>query len=239
MDHHHRRSFLKTSLAAFLGLAAHLPHIGCGARLANANRGRLREDTPLNWDAFLEAVHLEAARQQERSWNERDYVARAAAIARRLQVDDPVIRGAFSALRNKHPTFPEIAVPHKEQWFQISLIQFEPGEVIAHHDHPGMTGVLLCSTGRLRVENFTAAPATEAGHLLLNQEGDEALLAGRVSTLTSTERNIHRVSAPVFSEVIDIFAPPYTAENSAKSRWFTVDEQAYQGQPGVFLAKVR
>ena len=239
MDHAHRRAFLKTSLPAFLGLAARLPLLGGLARLANANQGNVREDTPLHWDAFLEAVHREAARQQELSWDERDYVAKAAAIARRLRVDDPAIRTAFAALKNKNPTFPEFAVPHKEQWFQISLIQFEAGEVISHHDHPGMTGVLLCSTGRLRVENFTSSPAPTEGQLLFRREGDEMLEAGRVSTLTSVDRNIHRVTAPVFSEVIDIFAPPYNAENSAKSRWFSVDDEPYQGTPGLHLAKVR
>lgn len=237
MNDHHRRAFLKTSLAAFAGLAAQLPLIGCNARLANANRGRLREDTPLHWDAFLEAVHAEAQHQTERSWDERGYVEKAAAIARRLNLDDPVIRAAFGKLTNRNKTFPEITVPHKERLFQISLIQFEPGEVIGHHDHPGMTGVLLCSTGRLRVENFTIAGPADKDHLVLRQDGDEFLARGQVGTLTSTDRNIHRVTAPQFSEVVDIFTPPYDEDRIRRSVWYNVDEEPHQGRAGHFLAR--
>jgi hypothetical protein len=239
MNHHHRRAFLRTSIAAFTGLAAQLPQLGFLARRANANQGQIGGDTPLNWDAFLELVHAEAARQTEKSWNEKDYVARAAGVARRLNLDDPTIRAAFGKLSNKNPVFPEITVPHKVHLFQISLIQFEKGEVIRHHDHPDMTGVLLCSTGKLRVENFTAEAAAEKDHLILRQDGDETMTRGQVSTLTSTDRNIHRVSAPVFSEVIDIFTPPYDQDRIARSRWFEVDEQPHEGKAGRFLAKVK
>jgi quercetin dioxygenase-like cupin family protein len=239
MNDCHRRAFLKTSIAAFAGLAASLPHIGCAARRANAHLGRMRDDTPINWDAFLELVHAEAARQTEKSWNESDYVARAAVIARRLNLDDPVIRAAFARLSNRNPAFPEIAVPHKERLFQISLIQFEQGEVIHHHDHPGMTGVLLCSTGNLRVTNYSVEGPADGGHLVLRQDGDESMVRGQVSTLTSTDRNIHRVSAPVFSEVVDIFTPPYDADRIARSRWFEVDDEPMDGRAGRYLAKVK
>jgi quercetin dioxygenase-like cupin family protein len=239
MLHHHRRAFLRVSIPAFAGLAAQLPLLGCAARLANADRGRLREDTPLHWDAFLEQVQAEAARQTERSWDERDYVAKAAALARRLQLDDPVIRAAFGKLTNRNPRFPEITVPHREHLFQISLIQFEPGEVIRHHDHPGMTGVLLCSTGRLEVQNYTQVGEAGSGHLVLRRDADEALARGEVGTLTSTDRNIHRVSAPVFSEVVDLFTPPYDADRIARSRWFEVDDRPQAGRPDHFLAKVK
>jgi hypothetical protein len=30
--------------------------------------------------------------------------------------------------------------------YQISFLQFETGEEVHHHDHPGMTGALPCAT---------------------------------------------------------------------------------------------
>lgn len=237
MDDFQRRTFLKLSLPAFLKLAAVLPALGGFARRANAQQGRLKEDTPLHWDAFLENIHREAEKQTQAFWDEDDYVEKAAALARRLNIQDPVLQKIFARYQNKHPNFPEFEIPHKEQTFQISLIQFEPGEVIRHHNHPGMTGVLLCASGALQVENFDEVQEQEGAPLFLRRTGSLQLPAGKVSTLTSKRRNIHTVRAGQFTQVIDVFAPPYNKERSDASVWYELDPKPVDGEPDLFRAE--
>ena len=241
MDDYSRRAFIRTSLPGFIGMSMGLPAITAFATRANACHGRLPADAPLHWDAFLEALAKEAGKQHLDHWNEKDYVQRAAAIVARLDLRDPELTAAFERAKkgvgNGRIDFDHL---EKVQDFQVSFLQFEKGEQISYHDHPGMTGVLLCATGKVDVWNYDElADAPEPGHLLLRETGRECLEKASVSTLTSKERNIHRLKARELTQLIDIFAPPYNRERSEKSRWFDVDSEPYQGKGTDFLAKVR
>ena len=241
MDDYSRRAFIRTSLPGFLGLSMALPAITAFATRARACEGRLPADAPIHWDAFLEALTEEAGKQHLDRWNEKDYVRRAAAIAARLDLRDPELAAAFERAKqgvgNGRIDFDHL---EKERDFQVSFLQFEKGEQISYHDHPGMTGVLLCATGKVDVWNYDELDdSPEPGHLLLRQTGKERLGKASVSTLTSKERNIHRLRAEELTQLIDIFAPPYNLERSRKSRWFEVDDEPYQGEGTDFLAKVR
>ena len=251
MDDYNRREFVKMSLPAFLGVSLTLPSITAFAKQANADRGHVRSDEPINWDAFIEKVTAEAKKQLDpKRWDEPAYVERAAALAKRLNLKDPAVKEFLSGYQNKNPKFPEFDKMHREKLFEISLVEFDKGEVIEHHDHPEMTGVILCAKGKLKVDNydvFTPEEACEEGgeeedkgdSLLLKRVGRAQLKRGDVSTLTSKQRNIHRVSADHFCQVIDIFTPPYDRERIRKSRWFDVDDEPFGEHRDVFEAKVR
>jgi cysteamine dioxygenase len=239
MDDYSRRDFIRTTLPGFLGLSMALPSITAMATRAMACEGRVAAEAPIHWDAFLEAVAKEAARQHLDDWDEPGYVARAAAIARRLDLQDAGLARAFERAKkgigNGRIDFDTL---EKVEDYQISFLQFEKGEQISHHDHPGMTGVLLCATGTVRVWNYDELDERpQPGHVLLRQTGDSRLRKGHVSTLTSKDRNIHRLRADELTQLIDIFAPPYNRERSEKSRWFEVDAEPWQGKAGDFLAK--
>jgi len=241
MDDYSRREFVKMGLPAFLGVSLALPSITAYAKKANANKGFARSDEPLNWEAFVEQVTVEAKAQlKPKTWDEPGYVKRAAALARRLNLDDPVISEFFGGYKNRNPKFPEFDKMHREKLFEISLVEFDKGEVIEHHDHPEMTGVLLCGKGKLKVENFDPLEQKKKDDpFLLKRTGSAELKRGDVSTLTSKERNIHRVSADDFCQVIDLFTPPYDKGRIRKSRWFEVDAETYKGKKDVFEAKVK
>ena len=59
-----------------------------------------------------------------------------------------------------------------------------------------------------------------------------------MTSLTSTVRNIHRVEANALTQVVDIFAPPYTRQRIRDSEYYALDEAMYQGREGVFEATV-
>jgi len=241
MDDYSRRAFIRTSLPGFLGLSMALPGITALASRARACDGRLPEGEPIHWGAFLEAVAKEAARQHLDDWSEPTYVARAAAIARRLNLEDPELARAFEKAKegigDGRVDFDRL---ERREDFQVSLVQFEKGEEISHHDHPGMTGVLLCAAGKVDVWNYDEMEESpEPEHMLLRQAGKARLKKASVSTLTSKERNIHRLKARDLTQLVDIFAPPYNKERIGKSRWFDVDPEPYQGEGKDFLAKIR
>ncbi len=154
---------------------------------------------------------------------------------------DPALEAAFvraqKGIGNKRIDFYDL---EKRRNFHVNLLQFEPGEKILHHDHPGMTGVLLCATGALSTDNYTLlGRRKETGSFLLKQSASLVLEKGMVSSLTSKEGNIHHVEARVLTQVVDIFAPPYDRQRVAKSSWFNVDAEPFEGRADIFEATIR
>lgn len=240
MEHYNRREFVRTSLPGFLGLAMALPGLTAMATRANGQEGRPEKNGRINWDAFLEGVAKVAARQHLDDWKEEGYLKRVQALAARLHLEDPTLLEAFKkaekGIGNGRIDFDRL---EKREDFQISYLQFEKGEQIRHHDHPGMTGVLLCATGELVSENFTLLEEErEDERLLLKGAGTSVLKKGETAGLTSKQRNIHRVEARALSQIIDVFAPPYTRERIQGTKYFRVDEEPFEGREGIFEATV-
>jgi len=240
MDDYDRRHFIKTSIPGFLGLSMALPAITAFATRANAYEGRLKADRAINWDAFLTEIEREAKKQHLDNWNEADYVRRAATIAGRLDLKDSYLEEAFKRVKAKGIGNGKVDFGKLEnqQDFHVSLVQFEKNEQILHHDHPEMTGVLLCATGEIEVWNYDVFEERknvqdEISTVLLKQTSHAQLAKGKVSTLTSKERNIHRVVAREFTQLVDIFAPPYDKKRIADSTWFEVDTEEYRNDTGI------
>ncbi len=241
MDGYSRRAFIRTSLPGFLGVTLALPSITAFATRAAAFEGRVAADAPIHWDAFLEAIAKEAAKQHLDHWDEPAYVAKMAVLADRLDLKDERLAQAFEKAKkgvgNGRIDFDTL---EKNEDFQVSFLQFEKGEKIHYHDHPDMTGVLLCATGDIDVWNYDELEEEpEPGHILLRETEEARLVKGNVSTLTSKVSNIHRLKARELTQLVDIFTPPYNRDRSKRSRWFDVDDEPYKGEGKDFLAKVR
>ena len=241
MDDYNRRQFIRTSLPGFLGLGMALPAITALATRANACHGRIPSDGKINWDAFLTEVEKEAAKQHLDNWSEQAYVKKAAALMAQLNLQDPALEEAFKntkkGLGYKRVDFYKL---EKQRVFEVCMLQFEQGEQIKHHDHPGMTGVILCATGRTDVWNYDLlGKRNDSKNVLLKETSHALLTKGKVSTLTSKERNIHRLKAQNLTQLIDIFAPPYNKERARNSSWFNVDPEPFQGYNKIYEATKR
>lgn len=241
MDDYDRRQFIRTSLPGFLGLGMALPQLTAFATRANACNGRLPADGAINWEAFLEGVEKEAAKQHLDSWSEKGYVEAAGKLAQRLNLKDPVLEEAFreaqKGIGNGRIDFDRL---EKQRDFQVTLLQFEKEEAISHHNHPEMTGVILCAAGEIEVWNYDLLAKKEGGENVLLEETSHALLKkGKVSTLTSQERNIHSLKATELTQLVDIFAPPYNKDRIEKSTWFEVDPEPFEGKGKIHLAKAK
>lgn len=241
MDDYDRRHFIKTSIPGFLGLGMVLPQLTAFATRANACQGRLPANGAINWDAFLDGVEKEAAKQHLDQWSEEAYIKKASRLASRLNLKDPHLQEALKAAQkgvgNGRIDFEPL---EKQRDFHVTLLQFEKEESIPHHNHPEMTGVILCASGEIEVWNYDLLGKKEATEDVLLEETSHDLLGkGKVSTLTSKARNIHSLTARELTQLIDIFAPPYDEEKIEKSTWFDVDPEPFQGEGKVHLATMR
>ncbi len=248
MDDYDRRQFLKTTVPGLLGVMLSLPSLCAMATRANAYQGRLKADQPMHWEAFLEAVAREAAKQHLDRWNEEDYLKKISALTRSLYLEDPVIAQAMekvsTRLKKGWVDFHDL---EKNLDFAVCLLQFDVNEEIKPHNHPGMTGMILCGSGEIRAQNYDLYKTVEekdvdgarSGKYLLHRSMDSTLRKGDISTLTSRARNIHTLKAAQVTQLIDIFTPPYNKERSEKSCWYEVDEAPVSGSRTIYEAHLR
>lgn len=244
MDDYDRREFLSMGLPGFLGVMMALPSLCTLATRANAQDGRLPEDGAIHWEAFLEAVAKEAAKQHLDAWNQEDYVAAIGKLARRLHMEDPVMHEAMKQLDTRLKQG-DVDFHYLETRvdFALCLVQFDVGQVIKPHDHPGMTGMILCASGEIETANYDLIETPEAkalkeGHCLLRRVGQTVLQKNDLSTLTAKARNIHTLTARKVTQLVDIFTPPYNDQRSHDSRWFELDAEARPGEKDLFEAKI-
>jgi hypothetical protein len=243
MDEYDRREFLSLSLPGFLGVITALPSLCAFATRANAAEGRLPEDGKLHWEAFLEAVSKEAGKQHLDAWSQDAYVEKIAGLAGQLHMEDPVLTKALAQITTRLKNG-KIDFKYLEQRvdFSLCLVQFDEGEIIRPHDHPGMTGMILCGSGEIETSNFDPVelPDTQAseGHIFLKKVGTAVLKKNDISTLTAKARNIHTLKARKVTQLVDIFTPPYNKESADNSRWFELSPDAVSGKKDVFEAKV-
>ena len=243
MDEYDRREFLSLSLPSFLGVLTALPSLCAFATRANAAEGRLPEDGAMHWEAFLEAVSKEAGKQHLDAWNQDSYVQAISRLAGRLHLEDPVLLDALAQIQTRLVNG-KVDFKYLEQRvdFSLCLVQFDEGEIIRPHDHPGMTGMILCASGEIETSNYdlTEIPDMQVseGHQLLKKVGTAVLKKNDISTLTAKARNIHTLKAHKVTQLVDIFTPPYDKERIEQSHWYRLSPDPVAGRVDIFEAKV-
>ncbi len=221
-----RREVLKLSGGAFIALTA-LPYTNI---LGSKNM-------QLDWEKFITLLQEISTTQSNLDWDQGAYTEAVSKIVERLQLDDAHITKLTDQYENISPDFPEIRNLHKEELFEISLIEFAPGEGIPLHDHPDMTGVVLCMEGNVKVTHYDKLDVlTKDGRPLLKFHNHLNMKSGDIAMLTENQGNIHTLKAKEFTRMIDIFTPPYNIDRRDRARYYWLDDEEYQEQEGVFGA---
>ena len=226
-----RRHILRASILDFLYCCTILPALSQRAVKANG-----AGPTRLNWNAFIDRLEVAAKKRGLPQWDEEQYTRHIAAHLRSLDPHDKFLGAMMSGYRDVHRSTPEYRDLLHTTDVQVSLISFEKGERIPHHDHPDMTGVMTCATGSVEVKEYDVLGVPAASGWLLKSAGQQQLEPGQISTLTSRSRNVHSVRATMFSQIVDIFTPAYTEERKTRTRWFEVEPFPMKGAAGTFLA---
>lgn len=172
---------------------------------------------PLDWTGFLDALADMAQDQYGAGWNHEDYVRAVSELMLRVDPQTRALADALSDYRDRFPGFPEITTLHEEIDFEVSVLQFEAGERIDLHNHPDMTGVIRCLSGDVSIESYDLV----AGPVLLARLRETVRLTeGDTATLTPTRGNIHALEAHAFTELLDVFTPPYAGDRLQRYRWY-------------------
>lgn len=211
-----RRSFIEINLKGLIGLSACMPLLSSCLSTANQKQS-------ISWNQFNEHVKNVADQLNNDQLSQKDYLKLAAELSGQLNVRDQQLLEEYAKYKNRASNFPEIRKIHGKQTFQISLLEFEPGEAIYLHDHPGMTGVINCVEGSVHVINYDLLPKKASNNeLLIKEVANTVMTPGDVSTLSANHRNIHWLKANTFSRMIDIFAPPYNRQRARDSKRFRI-----------------
>lgn len=239
------------SMLVFASVALQLNSISTFAQQSNLFKGK-SIDPGLNWDAFLSQVTKLASEQFEPTWNQKEYIKAVQALL--LQCKFPEfenVKKEFVHYEDKNKNWFEHSLLHKEFNFQVSLLQFEKGEYISHHNHPDMCGVINMVTGNALVKNYTLHKKLEKTKMqsyngqtytlkscVLEETKKEILTPGNTSILTSTEGNIHSLMPNEFTQLVDVFTPAYNEKNEAASIWYQVNEEInFENNPKLFEAE--
>ena len=179
-----------------------------------------------------------AADQNNAEWNTEVHVNKVADLLTQLDLETQVLVDTLSAYSNGNTHFPEIKTIHKDIAFEVATLQFEPQEEIELHNHPDMTGVIFCLKGKLDIEGFNLLDEKSAnGKLLIQQVENIRVSDGDIATLTPERSNIHYLKAQEFTELLDVFTPPYSAgDRRARYRWYKRSEKPVRGRPDVYEA---
>ncbi len=224
-----RRAAIAMSGKALLALAASGP-------LTQAVLAK--EPETVSWERFLELCHELSKTQFAERWNQETYTADTQRLVRRLRLDDQNIVDYIQRYEDLNTHFPEIRSMHYERQFMVSMLDFEPGEEIPLHDHPDMTGVAYCTTGRVAVDHYDRLKETAGnGNPLLRFERHIEMTAGDTAALTVDKGNIHTLKASRFTRMIDLFTPPYDRDRVTRARYYAKDSSPYRGRNGIFEAE--
>lgn len=223
-----RRSVIKLSGGALLALSA-FPIM----------KTTMAKEDLVNWEDFLQHCSELSTVQFDTAWDQDEYTLKIEKILQKLHVQDAHIQGFVEDYQNRNPYFPEIRALHHEAQFEVSLIEFAKDELIPLHDHPDMTGVILCVEGRVKVEHYDKLEETSDNKRpLLQRERSLVMSNGDSAILTATRGNIHSLHAEKFTRMIDVFTPPYNRDRVMCSRYYKLDDQPYQNRADVFAAEV-
>jgi len=176
------------------------------------------------WSEFINSVT--AVIHRRTTQNEEAIVHAIAQTAIQLNRTDPDLESVRKTVTTPtdEPYISECV--HRAPGLQISVIKLPQDGYIGLHDHPQMTGVILCLSGQLRVESYDLVDnVTGADHVMLRLISDAILLPGQVGTLTSQRGNIHRLTPDNSAvELIDIFHPGYTPARLAAASGYVIEE---------------
>jgi cysteamine dioxygenase len=122
---------------------------------------------------------------------------------------------------------------HEEESFTVTAFVIAHNHKIPLHDHPGMSGIIKCVSGRIRVTAYSPMPqnrayvlpadismrvaAADRQHLipcLKLPDSEASAECDRILTLCPDSGNIHEVeSVSGTSAFVDILFPPYRDES--------------------------
>ncbi|KEQ18718.1 hypothetical protein GZ78_00980 [Endozoicomonas numazuensis] len=191
----------------------------------------------LNWKKFLKKVNKISNNQFSNSWDQELYVRELISIMATLNIKDSNLIDLYSSFKKTIFGFPELTTVFKDDKFDVVIIEFLKGDKIPLHNHPDMTGVILCLDGEVRIEIFNPVEnnGSFSGTFIQLKEAI-TLTKGNFSTLTTQRGNIHSLEATQDCILLDVFTPPYRGDRLERYRWYTRSSLPEPNSPNIYKA---
>jgi PCO_ADO len=178
----------------------------------------------LDWDSFVRELTELSKAYSPGQEAEINYVKRVARVLKALDYRERAVQEVTKSSQGTKSNYGITGEQiYSSKDFEISLFELAKDQCFPYHNHPSMTGVTLCLSGRMELHNLDSVGRVDPSTLLLRTSGHAQLSPGRVSWLTSSTGNIHKVRARTDSQMIDVFTPPYSEERVAQSRWYRLE----------------
>lgn len=215
MDNYTRRELLRCGPLTLATLWPILPLIAQGSRNETGAQ-------TLNWDSFLENVHRAASRlNMSALQSQHQYVQTVSRLAESVRLPAALImpRALTYANGSQYPDFLDV---HETTSVEIKLLRFCPGDSIAAHNHPRMTGVSMCISGAVQIDTFEPEGAVSGSSFLVKRTETARVTERATSSLTCDRGNIHLLQAQQSCDLLDVFTPPYDEVRIRETQWYSL-----------------
>ena len=186
----------------------------------------------LSWIEFVAGVEALGTDTAEPGFDPERHAAGLAALAARLDLEDPALAARFDALEPRRVGDYVTAPVTRTDTIGVMRVNLRAGGRVGLHDHPRQSGFILCCAGRVEVDAFDVA--TEVP-LRLRRVFEGTLGPGDTASLTPQRGNVHRLSCPTATRLVDVFTPPTTDAIRHAGRSFA---QLEETEPGTFAARL-
>ena len=222
-----RRDFLAKSIAA---IVVSLPYLkGCVPKQAEL-KVETEVPNPIQWDEFIETLAALAQEQFSPDWDQDSYVEEVMALMSLLELEEEEFAELYDGYVDTLSSFPEITSVHEGGSFEVVTLEFEASSEIGLHNHPDMTGVILCLSGEVEVESYNLVSEEDAqGTVLIEQIEKITLRPGMFTTLTADRGNIHSLRANQYTALLDVFTPPYDEERLQHYKNYERSQESVEG----------
>ncbi len=239
-----RRTSIVLSAKGLAALMASVPFVsGCTSKSEEEVQGESSEDletdtdtdpgevASIDWAAFLVALADLADTQFSGNWDQEAHVEEVTALMALLDLEDAKFEELYDGYVSAASRFPEINTAYEGGHFEVVTIEFDPGDQIPLHSHPDMTGVILCLSGKVNIDAFNLLEErSQSGQLLIERVQQVDLTPGNFASLTAERGNLHELMAAEYTELLDVFTPPYDAERLQRFRWYGRSDEPVEGQ---------
>jgi len=191
----------------------------------------------IGWDEFISELETLAAKQHESNWDQEAHVSAVSELMLQLDPNSQPVLDVLNNYLDDSPNFPELTPIHESIDFEVTIIQFEANEIIDLHNHPDMSGVIHCLSGDITIDGYNLLEETaENGNLLIEKIASIRMSPGDMTSLTAARGNIHALVAHEYTELLDVFTPPYAGDRIMRYRWYGRSENPIQGSDNIFEA---
>jgi len=184
----------------------------------------------IDFKEFVQRVEVLSKTVIEPEYDAELYASKLLELAGTLNINDPKLTAQFEVLEKRNTGYVTKSVI-ATQTCGMMLLAMSPGIKAGLHDHPNQSGFILCCEGKAIIRAFDFE---KNDPILLRHVETAEIEPGECSFLTPNLRNVHSLTCPVRTRIVDIFTPPLRKDLGECCQGYELLEEL---KPGIFTAR--